>query len=188
MRKPFQSELTVLGSFELTQPTIRVSDPCYDRDVWCCGTIEKCMVGTWEAGVLYSDEGPWGKRVSIIAIRHKETGPAFSSVNNRAICSMNEYRGWSHQLFEVGVDSGQAGFFDDQFYRDDAVFAGYPDPEHDFDEVWYSHICDITLSEANAGVIPHGAVSSSGYGDGGYDCYAHRNKNGDIDFAFIVFI
>lgn len=52
MRKRFPGEMTVLGGFEMTSQTMRVSDPCYDRDVWCCGTFGKCKTGTWEAGVL----------------------------------------------------------------------------------------------------------------------------------------
>ena len=35
MRKRFPGEMTVLGGFEMTSQTMRVSDPCYDRDVWC---------------------------------------------------------------------------------------------------------------------------------------------------------
>lgn len=50
MRKRFSGEMTVLGGFEMTSQTMRVSDPCYDRDVWCCGTFGKCKTGTWEAG------------------------------------------------------------------------------------------------------------------------------------------
>ena len=59
MRKRFPGEMTVLGGFEMTSQTMRVSDPCYDRDVWCCGTFGKCKTGTWEAGVLKTDMGDW---------------------------------------------------------------------------------------------------------------------------------
>ena len=55
MRKRFPGEMTVLGDFEMTSQIMRVSDPCYDRDVWCCGTFGKCKTGTWEAGVLKTD-------------------------------------------------------------------------------------------------------------------------------------
>lgn len=41
MRKRFPGEMTVLVGFEMTSQTMRVSDPCYDRDVWCCGTFGK---------------------------------------------------------------------------------------------------------------------------------------------------
>lgn len=60
MRKRFPGEMTILGGFEMTSQTMRVSDPCYDRDVWCCGTFGKCKTGTWEAGVLKTDMGDWG--------------------------------------------------------------------------------------------------------------------------------
>lgn len=63
MRKRFPGEMTVLGGFEMTSQTMRVSDPCYDRDVWCCGTFGKCKTGTWEAGVLKTDMGDWGVRL-----------------------------------------------------------------------------------------------------------------------------
>lgn len=58
----------------------------------------------------------------------------------------------------------------------------------DIGDLWYRHVCDITLSKMSAGVLPYGAVSSSGFGDGGYTCYTHADENGVIDFAFIVFI
>lgn len=75
MRKRFPGEMTILGGFEMTSQTMRVSDPCYDRDVWCCGTFGKCKTGTWEAGVLKTDMGDWGVRCAVLAVRHKETGP-----------------------------------------------------------------------------------------------------------------
>ena len=92
------------------------------------------------------------------------------------------------QSFEVGVDSGQAGFFDDAFYQNDTVFEELPSPGFAIGDLWYRHVCDITLSKMSAGVLPYGAVSSSGFGDGGYTCYTHADENGVIDFAFIVFI
>ena len=51
-----------------------------------------------------------------------------------------------------------------------------------------AYACDITLSRMHAGVMPFGAVSSSGFGDGSYVCYTHEGDTGEIDFAFIVFI
>ena len=154
-------EFIDLGEFEMTSPVMRVSDPCYERDVWCCGTVDHCKLGTWEAGVLKTDEGEWGTRCAVLAVRHKDTGPDFNVIRlgkvRKVACKCVE------QSFEVGVDSGQAGF-------------------------WYRHVCDITLSKMSAGVLPYGAVSSSGFGDGGYTCYTHADENGVIDFAFIVFI
>ena len=63
-------EFIDLGEFEMTSPVMRVSDPCYERDVWCCGTVDHCKLGTWEAGVLKTDEGEWGTRCAVLAVRH----------------------------------------------------------------------------------------------------------------------
>ena len=106
-------EFIDLGEFEMTSPVMRVSDPCYERDVWCCGTVDHCKLGTWEAGVLKTDEGEWGTRCAVLAVRHKDTGPDFNVIRSgnvrKMTCKCVE------QPFEVGVDSGQAGFFDDAF-------------------------------------------------------------------------
>lgn len=154
MRKRFPGEMTVLGGFEMTSQTMRVSDPCYDRDVWCCGTFGKCKTGTWEAGVLKTDMGDWGVRCAVLAVRHKETGPDYSVIRQRKVYQMKD--GWLEQPIDVGVDSGQAGFYDEAFYQDNSIFKGMPEPEHDYGDLWYNHACDITLSERSAGVMPYG--------------------------------
>ena len=119
-------EFIDLGEFEMTSPVMRVSDPCYERDVWCCGTVDHCKLGTWEAGVLKTDEGEWGTRCAVLAVRHKDTGPDFNVIRlgkvRKVACKCVE------QSFEVGVDSGQAGFFDDAFYQNDTVFEELPAP------------------------------------------------------------
>lgn len=102
MRKRFPGEMTVLGGFEMTSQTMRVSDPCYDRDVWCCGTFGKCKTGTWEAGVLKTDMGDWGVRCAVLAVRHKETGPDYSVIRQRKVYQMKD--GWLEQPIDVGVD------------------------------------------------------------------------------------
>ena len=85
MKNRFPGEMTVLGDFEMTSQTMRVSDPCYDRDVWCCGTFGKCKTGIWEAGVLKTDMGDWGVRCAVLAVRHKETGPDYSVIRQAAV-------------------------------------------------------------------------------------------------------
>ena len=179
----YEGELNVLGEFELKGSVLRISDPCYERDVWCCGTIDNCVPGTWQAAVLVKDEGEWGDRVAVLAARYAETGPKFNGIN-RAKC--NGTGQWHHAEFEVGVDSGQAGIFDDDHYQKDSDFPN--DPANDFGSRWYSSCCDVTLGRMKAGMIPYGVVSSSGYGDGGYGCTLHRNMDGQVDFVFISFI
>ena len=128
-------EFIDLGEFEMTSPVMRVSDPCYERDVWCCGTVDHCKLGTWEAGVLKTDEGEWGTRCAVLAVRHKDTGPDFNVIRlgkvRKVACKCVE------QSFEVGVDSGQAGFFDDAFYQNDTVFEELPAPGFAIGDLWY---------------------------------------------------
>lgn len=144
MRKRFPGEMTVLGGFEMTSQTMRVSDPCYDRDVWCCGTFGKCKTGTWEAGVLKTDMGDWGVRCAVLAVRHKETGPDYSVIRQRKVYQMKD--GWLEQPIDVGVDSGQAGFYDEAFYQDNSIFKGMPEPEHDYGDLWYNPMPAISRS------------------------------------------
>lgn len=150
------------------------------------GTFGKCKTGTWEAGVLKTDMGDWGVRCAVLAVRHKETGPDYSVIRQRKVYQMKD--GWLEQPIDVGVDSGQAGFYDEAFYQDNSIFKGMPEPEHDYGDLWYNHACDITLSEMSAGVMPYGVVSSSGFGDGSYVCYTHKGSDGEIYFAFVIFI
>ena len=185
MRKRNNGDLTRLGTFELTSPVLRISDPCYDRDVWCCGTIENCKPGSWETAVLMQDEGDWGIRNAILVARHEESGPeleAFRKVLN------GKDKTWQECPFEVGVDSGQAGIFDDEHYQDNSIFDDMPVEKSCSDDIWYRHCCDITLSSLSAGVLPYGVVSSSDYGDGGYAAFKHIGEDGRTDSVFIVFL
>ncbi len=61
-------------------------------------------------------------------------------------------KGWKKQPFEVGIDSGQAGLFDDIVYARD-------------DDTWYRSCSAIILKAPGAGVLKNGVVSESGYGD-----------------------
>lgn len=179
-----------LGAFEMSSNSMRVSDPCYDKEVWCCGIIPDCIKGEWETAVVYKDHGEFGVRVSLLAARHAHTVRSF------ALCGkvwadekfIHYSSGWEICNFNVGVDSGQAGLFDEAHYHDIHVFDGVPEAKHDFRDVWYNHCCDQTLGAEQAGTIPFGVVSSSGYGDGEYTALCHRNARGQADCVMIVFL
>ena len=171
-------EGTNLGSFEVVSGKLAVSDPCYDPDVWCRGELENCKIGTWNASIVEKHMGTWGHRICRLIAVHEDYIHASSLIREVA-------------GFEVGVDSGQAGIFDASHYQDDSVV---PDDGHkhlfegEEAEPWYDYCCDITLSVQSAGVLPFGCVSSSGFGDGGYDCYIWRNSDGQIVRVEIEFI
>lgn len=162
-----------LGTFEVVSGRMIASDPCYAENLWCCNMLENARNGTWHASIVYDDiAGSW-LRVARLTAEHECADALVCSMEDANIC--------------VGVDSGQAGFFDAAHYRDDRVIDSCRIPSEQGD-LWYGHCCQITLSRQQAGVLPFGVVSSSGYGDGGYDCQIQRDAAGYIVRAEIVFI
>lgn len=222
-------------SFEITSGKMIVTDPCYDKETWCQAKLDNVKIGKWHATAEYSDEGEWGARVASIWVWHDSLG-----IDNpgRDFPCCNE-----SIPADIGVDSGQAGFFD---------LEKYPDDPHK-DDAFYNAVCKLTLagvpysvledvgyivseqdkpltdeqkalressdyddrqnywisrfgterpntdrskladalalhgSLGSFGVLPFGAVSSSGFGDGGYNLDVYR-VNGEIVAATITFI
>lgn len=208
--------------FTLTSGKLRVTDPCYDKDTWCAGVLENVLPGEWQAEAIVASDSVtrWGGRIAELCIWHKDYIGKIDA----------------HELtdVDVGVDSGQAGFFDEQFYPEGESTGEYGDLN-----TFYGKVCDGTagprferevlmhdkselerfealytswgtkpkeeideiirqLSESKKieryhnylGIanVGFGVATSSGYGDGGYDCYVGRNKEGQIVAAKIVFI
>ena len=146
---------------------VMVSDPCYGLNTWCQGVLENVLPGTYDCEVEYSDEGDWGTRVAAIEVTHQD------------------YDGivrFEPEDFEVGVDSGQAGIFDYDYYCKYHT-------DDDVNDDWYDKVYKITLAKNQAGTTDDlGFVSSSGFGDGGYTCYTARERNGYIVAVRIEFI
>jgi hypothetical protein len=85
----------------------------------------------------------------------------------------------------VGVDSGQAGFFDYDLYSEDSYSGGDDEDSEDF----YERCCNLAFSGAQGGVLPGGVVSSSGLGDGGYQVFTDVDPSvAPISFARLVFL
>ena len=82
---------------------VMVSDPCYGLNTWCQGVLENVLPGEYECKVGFADEGKWGIRVADIEVTHKDYVDKFLEMRPEA--------------FEVGVDSGQAGIFDYEYYK-----------------------------------------------------------------------
>ena len=157
-----------LGSFEIESGKVRISDPCYDKDTWCAGTIDNVKKGTWFAETKEID----GRVGFLIAYSAEFRFTWDYYYDTRTLTDI-----------EVGVDSGQAGIFDEKYFKDDKVFAGRTKEDRKYkeiicgDEIWYSWVCDLTLAEPSAGVLPFGCVSSSGWGDGCYTCSVIKEKD-----------
>lgn len=139
---------------------IDITDPCYDRDVWCRLNDVEIKPGEYECYIdEWDDEqtGGWGARVARIGIRL-----VGSDVR------------WFERIGNIGVDAGMAGFFNEK-------------PDYD-DETWDS-MCDMLDRNDGTlyWIIDEGFFSNSGYGDGCYDVYVAK-KDGDIVAVEIHFI
>lgn len=120
--------------------------------------------------------------MAVLAAKHTDCSiPLATSIINETsnYLKLSPKSEWRIADFEVGVDSGQAGFYD----NDNFINRNGGD-----DEKWYDKMCNITLSKEQAGVFTDGVVASSGYGDGGYPCIFHTGIGGKVDFAYIIFI
>lgn len=106
-----------------------VSDPCYGMNTWCQGVINNVLKGNYKCTVETSDEGESSRRVSAIQVVHEYY--------------MKKFLEYSKENFEVGVDSGQAGIFDYEYYKrhhsDDSEI------EH-VDNNWYWKVCELTAT------------------------------------------
>jgi hypothetical protein len=217
------SSTSLPNAFAVSSGALRVTDPCYDMETWCAGTLENVKNGIWQAQVGYhKDEldaqmverwlagekeridafaakyekdglGDWIKheyerleekrkgfearpgRVAYLHIRHENTQSHF---DHEAELDST----WGDSTIDVGVDSGQAGFFDL------ALFAQMCASEPVKDK-FYDEICALTCeTDGQWGVHPVGAVSSTGYGDGSYTCLVRRDEELKLIEAVIVYL
>lgn len=163
-----KNKVVQLGTFDLSMPRLQVSDPCYEPGQ---GPVLKARPGQWGASAVLFDEGGGDRRVGSLTVWHTHVFPLGLGPNTEF--DLEEPNG-------VGVDSGQAGFFDAALY----------------DEVpndLYDYICGLTGSNPYGGIVesnghPFGAVSSTGFGDGVYTLEYRQNPVGEVIAARITFI
>lgn len=167
-----------LGVFTVESHELIISDPCYSLGTWCAAEVGRVLVGEWGAYLEKKDEGDWGNRCAKITAIHSD----YSTTGQ-----------WRKLNQTLGVDSGQCGIFDKKYYKCDGVIqkkSGYritPNLNESGD-LWYSACCEATLGKTGAGVIPFGAVSSSGLGDGAYPGYIKKNSEGKVVGVKVIFL
>ena len=129
---------------------VHISDPCYDRDVWCRTELTKVKPGSYRVYTVHNDEE--GRVHNLMLLNAEKYGPWQFFVQ------------WC-QDENVGVDSGQMGVFDDSIYpTEKEIGESFDDPK-----TFYGRCCQATLADEMEGLIDGaGAVTSSGYGDGTY--------------------
>ena len=164
-----------IGTFKTKSDVLRITDPCYTKDTWCSGILKDCKIGEWSAFFIYSDEGSWGTRVSQILV-------IFGNVTISEAQKILDESNWENSEIHVGVDSGQAGIFEDVKYPEDET------GEYGDTNTFYGKCCELTCeNNEQGGVLDFGVVSSSGYGDGSYDCLLAK-KDDKINAIKIIFI
>ena len=141
-----------------------ITDPCYKEDVinQGGGLLADIKPGHWSCCTLFDNEE---KRILRLMANHVD----------------HDYIGLSDStevLGAIGVDSGQAGIFDADYYRKNVD-----------DKQWYSQKpCRATSTALGFDSIDGVAVvSSSGWGDGCYAVHVSRDEAGVIVNITIVF-
>jgi hypothetical protein len=173
MNKPYEF-VVIPETFELTSTRLLCTDPCYDKNSIGSYIIENAKPGTWSSTIVKSNEGGWGMRVAELQINILDDDD-------------DALDAWAHEPIpeSIGVDSGQAGFFDYDKYPETAG-------EYGDGESFYDAACKVTYDEKDrtrqAGIVEGiGVNSSSGFGDGSYDLYVGRNSIGQVVSARLVF-
>ena len=173
-----------IGSFDMETNNMILSDPCYMLETWCSARV-CAKKGRWYAFVAKVDAGDcWGIRNAILfAVHEDHIGENVDPLYYDELLSS-----------DVGVDSGQSGIYDEAYYRHDEVIKHLVDVYWGnekpicTEEPWYSANCARTLQKPHAGIVPHGCVASSGFGDGCYNAYGVKDANGECTHISIVFI
>lgn len=153
-----------------------VSDPCYTIPTWCQAVIDNVLPGTYLVDVEKKDEGNWGVRCSILTAVHEDY--------------IRTPLSWKKHPADIGVDSGQAGIFSKDTYRNDDYSETIPfgDGEDlkiddgESGDKWYNKMCSRTLGKKCWGTYPEGVLSSSGFGDGSYDLSLSYDKGKVVGF------
>lgn len=115
--------------FNLTSTQLRVTDPCYEKGTWCAGVLENVLPGKWIAEKIISphEATGWGDRIAQLCVFHE------NYIDTVEVEELTD--------IDVGVDSGQAGFFDESQYPEGET-GEYMDLN-----TFYGKVCDGTKGE-----------------------------------------
>jgi hypothetical protein len=162
-----------MKTITLTEKVI-ISDPCYSLDYQFGPVLlDNVLEGEYHTFVEHTKPGAWEGRISRLFAVHSNHHKNYKNLS------------WWKQNQSIGVDSGQAGIFTLDSYRNDNVFAGELNKFNN-DESWYGHICDRTVSKERWGNYENGVVSSSG-GDGEYELWLAKEDEKVVAIAINFF-
>lgn len=182
-----------IGTFQLSQPKMYISDPSYEKDTWCTKVVDNCLPGIWKAAINtnnyiweYDGKKSEDHRVASVYVVHEscKNNSVFRRIGFRGNSIFYE-SGWSLLSSQIGVDSGQCGFFDYEKYGDNDMFEF--EGKCGFGSKWYSNCCDATLEHADI-IANMGINAASGFGDGCYTAWGHKNADGFYDAMVLYFL
>lgn len=136
-----------LGSMEFTNE-IRVSDPCYDKTTWCNKLITNARPGIWKGYALKDMDND--ECIEHIAIIHTE-GPIYENfIDNKSNKILFYMLQWLEDV-DIGVDSGQCGFFrEDCFAKDKPINGTWKEEEESPWKKWYEAACECSYKKIPA--------------------------------------
>lgn len=156
----------ILGNIMITSGQVKASDPCYGDEIWCNTTIKNVLNGEYEASIDIMDCDVWGDRVAKLEIHHKDY--------------LNKPTDFEYE-HTCGVDSGTFCLADLEYYKEHHT-------DRDVNEDWYQDYV-VDMSDKGHCIDERCVISNSGFGDGGYDVYIHREQvNGYIVGVEVIFI
>lgn len=172
-----------IGEFQQISNKMIVSDPSYKYDpaehkrgsrlMKLNLVLNKVLPGTWYVALRISNNE---KRVNAFLVcTHKSVAKNKSLIFQKAGV--------------IGVDSGQAGIYDLEYYQDESIVPK-KFKKNNISDPWYEMNCKTSLTPTyRAGGLPYGAVSMAGFGDGLYTVYVAKKDNNivcvSIDFNII---
>ena len=157
-----------IGSIKVPDGKIDVTDPCYDKDVWCRKTYD-IMPGEYDCYAWTGKDDICGKRVWTAAILWYDDSTFNTYLADDSL--------WE-EVGEIGVDAGLAGFFNHKPDFSDNEWGRLCDWMHDtsathneakeYDEEYDGEI-DAYIKSFDG---LDGFWTESGCGDGVYPVYA----------------
>jgi len=147
-----------IGTIRLSKD-VCVTDPCYNRDVWCMAQLDNVNPGLWDVYASIDEIDCWGKRTYILELFHRDSTR-----------EQTKELSWKERA-ELGVDSGQMSVFDDAYYRLKNGSEADFEADKSVRDRFYDICCNLSQNYAGiycAGNRAVGVVCSSGCGDGSY--------------------
>lgn len=156
---------TKVGERFYDDTEVTITDPCYDNGTWCTEAIKiksgvyDCIA--WER--LYKETDYDGKPYEYTRVMR--SGIYLKDELDYKICDGYD----RFYIGDIGVDAGLAGFFQNK-----------PDYTHTEWHEFVEELKDENGKFRSYQIRPEGFFTESGWGDGGYDVYAYKNKDGEI--------